>query len=109
MRELIALFPFLLFLCQKESKFGRDVVLSGAWSEFWVSFLVVLVEFYPARLLGTCPGYVERENSDLQKRFQKNHACPKYLAAHLCGSTLQKNDLAFLQELDEVGKTLVDW
>ena len=27
----------------------------------------------------------------------------------LCGSALQKNGLAFLQELDEVRMTLVDW
>ena len=46
---------------------------------------------------------------DLQKRFPKNHVCPKCLAALLCGSALQKNGLAFLQELDEVGMTLVDW
>ena len=46
---------------------------------------------------------------DLQKRFPKNHACPKCFAALLCGSALQKNDFAFLQELDEVGMTLVDW
>ena len=46
---------------------------------------------------------------DLQKRFPKNHVYPKGLAALLCGSVLQKNGLAFLQELDEVGMTLVDW
>ena len=46
---------------------------------------------------------------DLQKRFPMYHVCPKSLAALLCGSALQKNGLAFLQELDEVGMTLVDW
>ena len=46
---------------------------------------------------------------DLQKRFPIYHVCPKCLAAILCGSAFQKNGLAFLQELDEVGKTLVDW
>ena len=46
---------------------------------------------------------------DLQKRFPIYHACPKCLAALLCGSALQKNGLAFHQELDEVGMTLVDW
>ena len=46
---------------------------------------------------------------DLQKRFPIYHVCPKCLAALLCGSALQKNGLAFLQELDEVGMTLVDW
>ena len=46
---------------------------------------------------------------DLQKRFPMYHVCPKCMAALLCGSALQKNDLAFLQELDEVGMTLVDW
>ena len=46
---------------------------------------------------------------DLQKRFPIYHVCPKCLAALLCGSALQKNGLAFLQELDEVGMTLVEW
>ena len=46
---------------------------------------------------------------DLQKRFPMYHVCPKCLAALLCGSALQKNGLAFLQELVEVGMTLVDW
>ena len=45
----------------------------------------------------------------LQKRFPIYHVCPKCLAALLCGSALQKNSSAFLQELDEVGMTLVDW
>ena len=46
---------------------------------------------------------------DLQKRFPIYHACPKYLAAHCCGSAFPENGLAFRQDLDEVGKTLVDW
>ena len=46
---------------------------------------------------------------DLQKRFPIYHVCPKCLAALLCGSALQKNASAFLQEVDEVGMTLVDW
>ena len=46
---------------------------------------------------------------DLQKRFPIFHVCPKCLAALLCGSAFQKNVLASLQELDEVGMTLVDW
>ena len=46
---------------------------------------------------------------DLQKRFPILHVCPKCLAALLCGSSFLWNGLAFLQELDEVGKTLVDW
>ena len=46
---------------------------------------------------------------DLQKRFPIHHVCPKCLAALLCGSAIQKNGLASLQELDEVGMTLVDW
>ena len=49
---LIALFPFLLFLCQKELKFGRDVALLVACSEHWVNFLVVLVGFYPCSFGG---------------------------------------------------------
>ena len=46
---------------------------------------------------------------DLQKRFPKNHACPICLAAHFCGSAFPENGFAFHQELDEVGKTQVDW
>ena len=53
----IAPFPFLLFLCQKELKSGKVASLFVAWSELWVSFLVRLVGFYPARLVGICPGY----------------------------------------------------
>ena len=52
---------------------------------------------------------LKRTQQDPQKRFPKNHACPKCLAALLCGSAFEKNVLAFLQELDEVGITLVDW
>ena len=46
---------------------------------------------------------------DLQKRSPIYHACPKCLAALFCASALLQNGLAFLQELDEVGMTLVDW
>ena len=46
---------------------------------------------------------------DLQKRFPKNHLCPKCLAVLLCGSALRKNVSTSLQVLDEVGMTLVDW
>ena len=45
---------------------------------------------------------------DLQKRFPIYHVCPKCLAAFLCGSAIRKNVSTFLQELDEVGMTLVD-
>ena len=44
---------------------------------------------------------------DLQKRFPMYHSCPKYLAAHHCSSTFPENGLAFRQELDEVGMTMV--
>ena len=46
---------------------------------------------------------------DLQKRFPIYHVCPKYFEALLCGSAFLWNGLAFRQDLDEVGKTLVDW
>ena len=46
---------------------------------------------------------------DLQKRFPIYHVCPKCMAALLCGSAFLLNGLAFHQELDEVGVTLVDW
>ena len=39
---------------------------------------------------------------DLQKRFPIYHACPKCLAAYLCGS-------ASRQDREKVGVTLVDW
>ena len=52
---------------------------------------------------------LKKTPTDLQKRFPIYLVCPKCLAAHRCGSALQKNVLAFHQELDEVGKTLVDW
>ena len=48
-------------------------------------------------------------HKDLQKRFPIYHACSKCLAAHLCGSAFLLNGLAVHQELDEVGKTQVDW
>ena len=46
---------------------------------------------------------------DLQKRFPKNHLCPKCLAALLCGSAIRKTVATFLQVSGEVGMTLVDW
>ena len=46
---------------------------------------------------------------DLQKRFPIYHVCPKYLAAHRCGSAFPQNGLALRQDLKKVGKTLVDW
>ena len=46
---------------------------------------------------------------DLQKRFPIYHVYPKYLAAYRCGSAFPENGLTFHQDLDEVGKTLVDW
>ena len=52
---------------------------------------------------------LKRMQLDLQKPFPKNLVCPKCLAPLLCGSAFQKNGFAFHQELDEVGKTQVDW
>ena len=52
---------------------------------------------------------LKKTRLDLQKRFPIYHVCPKCLAAHLCGSAFLYNGLAFHQELDEVGKTQVDW
>ena len=46
---------------------------------------------------------------DLLKRFPIYHTCPKYVAAHRCGSAFPENGLAFRQDFDKVGKTLVDW
>ena len=47
--------------------------------------------------------------SGFTKTFPDIQVCPKCLAALLCGSAVQKNGLAFRQESDEVGMTLVDW
>ena len=41
---------------------------------------------------------------DLQKRFSIHHVCPKYLAAHFCGSAFPENGSAIHQDLDEVMK-----
>ena len=60
--------------------------------------------------MGSIPAgkVLKRTQLDLQKRFPKNHACPKCFN-RFCGSAFQENGLAFLQELDEVGMTLVEW
>ena len=52
---------------------------------------------------------MKKKPVDLQKRFPKNHACPKCLAAYRCGSAFPQNGLAFRQDLEKVGITLVDW
>ena len=52
---------------------------------------------------------LKKTRLDLQKRFPIYHVCPKCLAALFCGSALPENGFAFHQELDEVGKTQVDW
>ena len=52
---------------------------------------------------------LKRTPLDLQKLFPIYHVCPKCLATLLCGSALRKNVSTSLQELDEVGMTLVDW
>ena len=52
---------------------------------------------------------LKKKPLDLQKRFLIFHACPKYLAAHCCGSAFPENSLAFRQDLGQVRKTLVDW
>ena len=46
---------------------------------------------------------------DLQKRFPMYHAYSEYLAAYLCGSGFLQDGLAFRQDHDKVGVTLVDW
>ena len=40
---------------------------------------------------------------------RKTMRVPKTWAAHCCGSAFPENGLAFRQNLDEVGNTLVDW
>ena len=58
MYVLTAVFQFLLFLFQKDSKFGRDVSLSVVWFGRWASFLVGLVGSYLVEVVFMCPGYV---------------------------------------------------
>ena len=83
--------------------------------------LVLAFHFSPLWMNGAAPRPMNSTDSiledkvlmmthlDLQKRFPIYHVCPKCLAALFCGPAFQKNGLAFLQELDEVRKTLVDW
>ena len=52
---------------------------------------------------------LKRTQLDLQKLFPIFHACPKYLAVHFCGSAFPENGIAFRQEFEKVGKSLVDW
>ena len=52
---------------------------------------------------------LKKTRLDLQKRFPIYHVCPKCLAVHRCGSAFPENGSALCQDLDEVGKTLVDW
>ena len=44
-----------------------------------------------------------------KKSFPVFHVCPKCLAARFCGSAFPENGSAFHQDLDEEGRTLVDW
>ena len=46
---------------------------------------------------------------DFQKRFPIYHDYPRYLAAYHGGSAFLRDGVASLQDLDEVGVTLVDW
>ena len=53
---------------------------------------------------------LKKTQLDVQKTFPDFPCVSQIcLAALLCGSAFPENGLAFLQELDEVGKTLVDW
>ena len=57
----------------------------------------------------SCGYGAEDDAAGFAKRFPIYHVCPKCLAANFCGSAFLQNGLAFYQELDEVGKTQVDW
>ena len=52
---------------------------------------------------------LEKKLLDLQKRFPKNHACPKCPAACRCGLAVSQHGLASLQDHDKVEVTPVDW
>ena len=45
---------------------------------------------------------------DLEKRLSIYNACPKYLAAYRCGLAFTQSGLAFRQDREKVGVTLVD-
>ena len=51
---------------------------------------------------------LKKTRLDLQKRFPIYHVCPKCLAVHRCGWAFPENGLAFRQDFDKVGQTLVD-
>ena len=57
----------------------------------------------------TADKVLKKTRLDLQKRFPKDPACPKCLAAHLCGSAFLQKGLAFRGDREKVGVTLVDW
>ena len=77
------------------------------------SFPPVMSELVPIyeNSMGSIPAdkVLKKTQLDWQKRFPTYHVCPKCLAALLCGSAFLLNGFAFHQELDEVGKTQVDW
>ena len=97
------------------------------WLNFWLTVLTgisdpelvfgvhslhavmcVLIHWKPKDLT-LADKMLKRTSLDLQKLFPMYNVCPKCLAAHCCGSAFPENVLAFHQDLDEVGVTLVDW
>ena len=98
----------------------KSSVTKDDWNSGWRSWLASLVRSFGfhsshvvmCALIHRGPRIwlvLKWTHLDLQKRFPIYHACPKCLAAHCCGSAFPENGLAFHQDLDEVGKTQVDW
>ena len=52
---------------------------------------------------------LKRKHVDLQKRFPIHHACPKCMAALLCGTAIRRKASTILQEKDVLGIPSVDW
>ena len=66
-------------------------------------------DFLELHGFNSCGKGAEEDAVGFAKRFPIYHVCPKCLAARFCGSAFPENGLAFRQDLEKVGKTLVDW
>ena len=98
------------FFDEKLTLAAREVQFM--WTDYQVLATIDIKKHIQAYLNGRNPESFEDAEEDavgFANRFPIYHVCPKYLAAHFCGSAFPENGLAFHQELDDVGKTLVDW
>ena len=74
---------------------------------FWLAVLAGISDL--ELVFGFHSSHVVQCHWICKKRFPIYHACPKSLAAYRCGSAFPENGLAFRQDFEKVGKTLVDW